>query len=68
MTRKTNKALIKKLSPDSVGEAFLLMGIERYCNEILSDSTEWNKRSLINKDLWQVIAKHNLKLIEEHYK
>ena len=68
LMRKTNKQLIKKLSPDSVGEAFLLMGIERYCNEILSDSIEWNKRSLINKDLWQVIAKHNLKLIEEHYK
>lgn len=66
--RKTNKGLIKKLTPDSVGEAFLISAMERYCNEILSDSMEWNKKSLINQDLWKVVAKHNLELIKEHYK
>lgn len=68
MTRKTNKGLIKKLTPDTVGEAFLISAVERYCGEVLSDSTEWDKRSLINGDLWKVIAKHNLELIKEHYK
>lgn len=66
--RKTNKVLIKKLSPDSVGEVFLISAMERYCNEILSDSIEWNERGLINQDLWKVIAKHNLETIKEYYK
>lgn len=66
--RKTNKGLIKKLTPDSVGEAFLISAMERYCNEILSDSIEWNARGLINQDLWKVIAKHNLETIKEYYK
>ena len=66
--KKTNKQLIKKLMPDTVGESFLIGAVERYCNEVLSDSTNWGNKSLINQDLWQVIAKHNLELIKEHYK
>lgn len=68
MKRKTNKQLIKALTPDTVGETFLICAMDRYCNEILSDSTNWGNKSLINQDLWQVIAKHNLELIKEHYK
>lgn len=66
--RKTNKALIRKLTPDTVGESFLISAVERYSNEILSDSTEWGNKALINQDLWKIIAKHNLELIKEHYK
>lgn len=66
--RKTNKGLLKKLTPDTVGEAFVLEAISRYCKEILSDSTQWGDRSLINEELWKVIAKHNLETIKEHYK
>jgi hypothetical protein len=68
MKNKTNKALLKKLVGDTLDEAFMLTALDRYCHEILSDSTEWNKRSLINQDLWKVIAQRNLNLIEEHYK
>ena len=68
MTRKTNKGLIKKLMPDTVGEAFLIEAITKYCQTVLADEGEWNERSLINGDLWRVIAKHNLETIKEHYK
>jgi hypothetical protein len=66
--RKTNKALIKKLTPDSVGETFLLSAVEKYCKDVLADTSDWGDRSMINKELWQVIAKHNQQLIKEHYK
>jgi hypothetical protein len=66
--RKTNKTLIKKLTPDSVGETFLLSAVEKYCKDVLADDSDWGNKSLINKDLWQVIAKHNLELMKEHYK
>jgi hypothetical protein len=65
--KKTNKALIKKLMSDSVEEAFVVSAIEQYCQTVLEDQTDWGN-TLINKDLWQVIASNNLKTIEEHYK
>jgi len=66
--RKTNKGLIKKLTPDTVGETFLIEAVTKYCQTVLADETDWGNKSLINKDLWQVIAKHNLETIKEHYK
>jgi len=68
--RKTpnNKALIKKLIPDTVGEAFLIEAMTRYCQTVLEDQTDWGDKSMINQDLWNVLAEHNLKLIKEHYK
>jgi hypothetical protein len=66
--RKTNKGLIKKLMPDTVGEAFVLEAVTKYCQTVLADETDWGNKALINKDLWQVIAKHNLETIKEHYK
>ena len=64
---KTNKALIKKLMGDSIEEAFVVSAIEQYCQTVLEDQTDWGK-TLINKDLWQVIASNNLRTIEEHFK
>ena len=64
---KTNKALIKKLMTDSVEEAFVVSAIEQYCQTVLEDQTDWGK-TLINKELWQVIASNNLRTIEEHFK
>ena len=64
---QTNKALIKKLMGDSVEEAFVVSAIEQYCQTVLEDQTDWGK-TLINKDLWQVIASNNLRTIEEHFK
>ena len=64
---QTNKALIKKLIGDSVEEAFVVSAIEQYCQTVLEDQTDWGK-TLINKDLWQVIASNNLRTIEEHFK
>jgi len=64
---KTNKALIKKLMTDSVEEAFVVSAIEQYCQTVLEDQTDWGN-TLINKDLWQVIASNNLRTIEEHFK
>ena len=65
--KKTNKALIKKLTTDSVEEAFVVSAIEQYCQTVLGDTEDWGN-SLINKDLWQVIASNNLRTIEEHFK
>ena len=64
---KTNKALIKKLTTDTVSESFLIEAVTQYCQTVLKDKTDWGN-SLINKDLWQVIASNNLKTIEEHFK
>lgn len=66
--KKTNKQLIKKLMPDTVGESFLIEAVTKYCQTVLADDTDWGNQALINKDLWQVIAKHNLELIKGHYK
>jgi hypothetical protein len=63
----SNKALIKKLMGDSIEEAFVVSAIEQYCQTVLEDQTDWGN-TLINKDLWQVIASNNLRTIEEHYK
>lgn len=64
---KSNKALIKKLTSDSVGEAFLIEAMEKYCRDVIADESDWGNQSLINKDLWQVIAKQNLEIIDQHY-
>jgi hypothetical protein len=64
---KTNKALFKKLLGDSIDEAFVLNAIEQYCQTVLEDQTDWGK-TLINKELWQTVATHQLQTIEEHYK
>ena len=65
--KKTNKALIKKLTTDSVEEAFVVSAIEQYCQTVLADESDWGN-TFINKDLWQVIASNNLKIMEEHFK
>lgn len=67
MRKPTNKALIKKLMGDNIEESFVISAIEYYCHAVLADTTDW-ANSLINKDLWQVIAKANLETIKEHYK
>jgi hypothetical protein len=64
----SNKALIKKLLGDTIDEAFVISAIESYCQTVLEDETNWDARTLINKELWQVIATRNLQTIEEHYK
>ena len=60
-----NKALLKKLIEDSIDEVFVISAIESYCQTVLGDESDWGN-SLINKDLWQTIASHNLQVIEEH--
>ena len=68
MKARTNKQLIKKMLSGTIDEAFLISAVQRYCQEVLEDKTEWGNRTLFNKDLWQVIAKRNLEIVEEHYK
>ena len=68
MKQRTNKQLIKKMLSGTIDEAFLISAVQRYCQEVLEDKTEWGNRTLFNKDLWQVIAKRNLEIVEEHYK
>ena len=62
-----SKKLIKEMTADSIDQAFVLTAIESYCIQVLNDNSDWGN-SLINKDLWQVIASNNLKTIEEHFK
>jgi len=64
---KMTKELIKKMLGDSIDEAFVISAVESYCQTVLKDDTDWGK-TLINKELWQVIATRNLQTIEEHYK
>ncbi len=67
MKKPTNKALIKKLLGDTIDEAFVICAVERYCQDVLDNTDDWSNL-MINKDLWQVIAKANLETIKEHYK
>jgi len=46
-----------------LGEAFLLTAIESYCRQVLADDSDWGN-SLVSKDAWQLIAKHNLTMLE----
>ena len=62
-----NEALIKKMLGDSIDQAFVISAIESYCQTVLEDDTDWGK-TLINKELWQTIAKQNLFIMKEHYK
>jgi hypothetical protein len=60
----TAKRKIKLMMNDAIDEAFILTAIEKYCHEVLADETDWGDRSLINKDLWQCIARLNLATME----
>ena len=68
MKQRTNKQLIKAMSDCSVSEAFLLTAVEKYCQTVLEDQTDWGDKSLINQDLWKIIAQENLDILKEHYK
>ena len=46
-----------------LGEVFVLTAIESYCRQVLADDSDWGK-SLVSKEAWQLIAKHNLTLLE----
>jgi hypothetical protein len=61
--KQSNKQLIKSLTTDVMGEAFVLQAIEYYANEVLSDSTK-RCNAFINPELWQEIAKDSLDKIE----
>ena len=61
---KSVNALLKRLSNDSVSKSFLLCAVETYSKQVLADKSDWS-RSLINKALWDVIAKQNLEIINE---
>jgi hypothetical protein len=63
--QRTNKKLLKAITPDTVGESFVLNAVAFYSKAVLADSTSWGERSLINQDLWKTIAKHNLELMGE---
>jgi hypothetical protein len=58
-----SKKLIKDMTADSIDQAFVLSAIESYCHMVLQDTSDWGN-SLINKDLWQSIAKANLTMLE----
>ena len=63
------KDIVKLLvGTDSIDRAFLVTAIERYSREVLSDSTKWGDKSLINQDLWKVVAQQKINTIEEYYK
>ena len=60
---KKIKEIVKELQNDSLGEAFLLTAIESYSRQVMADDSDWGK-SLVSKEAWQLIAEHNLNLIE----
>jgi ATP/maltotriose-dependent transcriptional regulator MalT len=55
--------LVKSAKANVLGEAFLITAVESYCRQVLADDSDWGK-SLVSKEAWQLIAKHNLNLIE----
>lgn len=59
-----SKKLIKEMTADSIDQAFVLSAIESYCHMVLQDESDWGN-SLINKDLWQSIAKANLTMLAQ---
>jgi hypothetical protein len=64
---KTNKQLIKKLSSDAIEQGFLICAVEWYCKQVIEDKSNWGDKSVINQDLWKVVADHNLNTIKEHF-
>ena len=57
--------LIKELSKDVLGCAFMVQALHQYSTEILSDSTDWG-HSFINKEAWQAQAQHVQELLKEN--
>ena len=55
--------LVKSAKANVLGEVFILTAIESYCRNVLADDSDWGK-SLVSKEAWQLIAEHNLNLIE----
>lgn len=68
MKNATNKALLKKLIGTSLDEVFVITAIEKYCLTVMEDETDWGDRSLIDQQMWRVIAKQNLATMKAHYK
>jgi hypothetical protein len=56
--------LVKQLSQDGLATAFIVEALERYANEVLSDSTDWGN-SIIKKEAWQEVATQVLAGIEK---
>ena len=54
--------IAKQMEQDPLRKAFVLSALESYSRNVVNDDSDWGK-SLINKETWQLIAKHNLKLI-----
>jgi hypothetical protein len=66
MESRINKQLIEKMLSDTIDEAFLIEAVTHYCKTVLRSPSR--DSSLINKDLWRVIAKRNIEMVEEHYR
>ena len=64
---KTIDQIVKSAKLDPLGEAFLITAIHSYSLQVLDDDSDWGN-SLVSKDAWQLIAQHNLTLLEQSKK
>jgi len=58
--------LAKQIEHDPLRKAFILTAVESYSRSVINDPTDWGN-SLVNKQVWQSIAKENLTMLEMEY-
>ena len=59
--------IVRSAKANVLGEVFLLSAIESYARQVLADDSDWGK-SLVSKEAWQILAKHNLTMLENEGK
>jgi len=61
---KTIDKIVKSAKLDPLGEAFLITAIQSYSLQVIQDDSDWGN-SLVSKDAWQLLAQHNLTMLEK---
>lgn len=59
--------IVRSAKANVLGEVFLLSAIESYAKQVLADDSDWGK-TLVSKEAWQILAKHNLTMLENEGK
>jgi hypothetical protein len=54
--------IVKTAKLDPLGEAFIITALHSYCLQVMNDHSDWGN-SMISKDAWQILAKHNLTML-----
>lgn len=62
---KTSAQKLRSMAKDAQLSGYITEAIRHYSNEVLSDSTDWGDKSLINKEYWQMLARLAMEKVNE---